>query len=173
LLSGEKLPHGFIFATFMTASMVGTALAGRLMSHTRLEVLMQVMSDPGTDGGMRDRDGSELSVGNFQQIVKPLIKPLISHLTSRFETVTVCHAACCSIHVMSCHVMICHAACCSIHVMSCHVMICHAACCSIHVMSCHVMICHAACCSIQVSVVAPLAGWYQGHLSIAQEEKLL
>eukprot|EP00775_Hariotina_reticulata_P009733 gene9733-9891_t len=41
--AGEKLPHGFIFATFMTASMVGTALAGRLMGHTRLEVLMQAV----------------------------------------------------------------------------------------------------------------------------------
>ncbi|KAF6258525.1 hypothetical protein COO60DRAFT_1691963 [Scenedesmus sp. NREL 46B-D3] len=39
---GEKLPHGFIFAIFMTASMVGTALAGRLLRSCRLEVLMQV-----------------------------------------------------------------------------------------------------------------------------------
>jgi hypothetical protein len=39
---GEKLPHGFIFAIFMTASMVGTALAGRLLRSCRLERLMQV-----------------------------------------------------------------------------------------------------------------------------------
>lgn len=40
--AGEKLPHGFIFAIFMTASMVGTALAGRLVRVMPLEVLMQV-----------------------------------------------------------------------------------------------------------------------------------
>jgi hypothetical protein len=39
---GEKLPHGFIFAIFMTASMVGTALAGRLLRSCKLERLMQV-----------------------------------------------------------------------------------------------------------------------------------
>jgi hypothetical protein len=39
---GEQLPHGFIFATFMTASMVGTAMAGRLMVTHRLEDFMQV-----------------------------------------------------------------------------------------------------------------------------------
>jgi hypothetical protein len=40
--AGEKLPHGFIFAIFMTASMVGTALAGRLVRIMPLELLMQV-----------------------------------------------------------------------------------------------------------------------------------
>lgn len=40
--AGEKLPHGFIFAIFMTASMVGTALAGRLLHSVPLESLMQV-----------------------------------------------------------------------------------------------------------------------------------
>jgi hypothetical protein len=40
--AGEKLPHGFIFAIFMTASMVGTALAGRLVRSMPLELLMQV-----------------------------------------------------------------------------------------------------------------------------------
>lgn len=40
--AGEKLPHGFIFAIFMTASMVGTALAGRLVRSFPLESVMQV-----------------------------------------------------------------------------------------------------------------------------------
>ncbi|WIA21261.1 hypothetical protein OEZ85_000496 [Tetradesmus obliquus] len=40
---GQKLPHGFIFATFMTASMVGTAAAGRLLRSCRLERLMQAV----------------------------------------------------------------------------------------------------------------------------------
>jgi hypothetical protein len=35
------LPHGLVFAIFMTASMVGTALAGRLMASLRLEVVLQ------------------------------------------------------------------------------------------------------------------------------------
>lgn len=43
--AGEKLPHGFIFAIFMTASMVGTALAGRLVRSMPLELLMQVRAD--------------------------------------------------------------------------------------------------------------------------------
>lgn len=36
------LPHGLVFAIFMTASMVGTALAGRLMASWRLEAVLQV-----------------------------------------------------------------------------------------------------------------------------------
>lgn len=36
------LPHGLVFAIFMTASMVGTALAGRLMASWRLETVLQV-----------------------------------------------------------------------------------------------------------------------------------
>ena len=43
-----QLPHGFVFAIFMTASMVGTALAGRLMATWRLEAVLQVR--PGRDG---------------------------------------------------------------------------------------------------------------------------
>ncbi|GBF98595.1 molybdate-anion transporter-like [Raphidocelis subcapitata] len=35
------LPHGLVFAIFMTASMVGTALAGRLMATLRLEAVLQ------------------------------------------------------------------------------------------------------------------------------------
>ena len=38
---GATLPHGFVFAIFMTASMVGTALAGRLMAAWRLEAVLQ------------------------------------------------------------------------------------------------------------------------------------
>eukprot|EP00879_Flechtneria_rotunda_P009099 GHRR01009526.1.p1 GENE.GHRR01009526.1~~GHRR01009526.1.p1 ORF type:complete len:435 (+),score=73.51 GHRR01009526.1:122-1426(+) len=41
--AGERLPHGLIFATFMTASMVGTALAGKLSSRMRLEKVMQAV----------------------------------------------------------------------------------------------------------------------------------
>jgi hypothetical protein len=40
--AGERIPHGFIFAIFMTASMVGTALAGRAVRTIPLELLMQV-----------------------------------------------------------------------------------------------------------------------------------
>lgn len=40
--NGEKLPHGYIFAIFMTASMVGTALAGKLIKMYKLELIMQV-----------------------------------------------------------------------------------------------------------------------------------
>lgn len=39
--SEALLPHGFVFAIFMTASMVGTALAGRLMASTRLEAVLR------------------------------------------------------------------------------------------------------------------------------------
>lgn len=38
---GAKLPHGLVFAIFMTASMVGTAAAEQLMKLTRIEVYMQ------------------------------------------------------------------------------------------------------------------------------------
>jgi hypothetical protein len=48
--AGERLPHGFIFAIFMTASMVGTSLAGRLArANFPLEVVMQVRAC----GGLR------------------------------------------------------------------------------------------------------------------------
>ena len=39
--SGAALPHGLIFAIFMTASMVGTALAGRMMATWRLEAVLR------------------------------------------------------------------------------------------------------------------------------------
>lgn len=32
---GESIPHGFIFACFMVASMIGSALAGQLMAIGR------------------------------------------------------------------------------------------------------------------------------------------
>ena len=33
---GEKIPHGMIFACFMTASMTGSALAGVLMKRYKV-----------------------------------------------------------------------------------------------------------------------------------------
>ena len=49
--SGEPaMPHGLVFAIFMTASMVGTALAGRLMAKWRLEAVLQVGSVSGAGG---------------------------------------------------------------------------------------------------------------------------
>uniref|UniRef100_A0A7N0TKK7 Molybdate-anion transporter n=2 Tax=Kalanchoe fedtschenkoi TaxID=63787 RepID=A0A7N0TKK7_KALFE len=41
----EEIPHGFIFATFMMASMMGSSLASRLMarSSTRVESYMQIV----------------------------------------------------------------------------------------------------------------------------------
>ncbi|CAM8908968.1 unnamed protein product [Rhodiola kirilowii] len=41
----EEIPHGFIFATFMLASMMGSSLASRLMarSSTRVESYMQIV----------------------------------------------------------------------------------------------------------------------------------
>ncbi|KAB1205132.1 Molybdate-anion transporter [Morella rubra] len=41
----EDIPHGFIFATFMLASMLGSSLASRLMSHSspRVESYMQIV----------------------------------------------------------------------------------------------------------------------------------
>ncbi|GBG87190.1 hypothetical protein CBR_g44925 [Chara braunii] len=35
---GEKIPHGFIFATFMLASMIGSSLASRLMARATLKI---------------------------------------------------------------------------------------------------------------------------------------
>ena len=32
--NGEDIPHGFIFATFMLSSMLGSYLASRLLAHT-------------------------------------------------------------------------------------------------------------------------------------------
>ncbi|XP_052619751.1 uncharacterized protein LOC128126066 [Lactuca sativa] len=32
--NGEDIPHGFIFATFMLSSMLGSSLASRLLAHT-------------------------------------------------------------------------------------------------------------------------------------------
>ena len=40
---GEDIPHGFIFATFMLASMVGSSIAGKLMaSGKKVEKYMKV-----------------------------------------------------------------------------------------------------------------------------------
>lgn len=41
----EEIPHGFIFATFMLASMLGSSFASRLMTRNSLkvEVYMQVV----------------------------------------------------------------------------------------------------------------------------------
>ncbi|KAL1218169.1 hypothetical protein V5N11_002276 [Cardamine amara subsp. amara] len=41
----EEIPHGFIFATFMLASMLGSSLAARLMAHSspRVESYMQIV----------------------------------------------------------------------------------------------------------------------------------
>lgn len=43
--NGEDIPHGFIFATFMLASMLGSSLASRLMARTspRVESYMQIV----------------------------------------------------------------------------------------------------------------------------------
>ncbi|WRX17059.1 Molybdate-anion transporter - like 2 [Theobroma cacao] len=43
--SDEEIPHGFIFATFMLASMLGSSLASRLMAHSspRVESYMQIV----------------------------------------------------------------------------------------------------------------------------------
>lgn len=41
----EEIPHGFIFATFMLASMLGSSLASRLMARSspRVESYMQIV----------------------------------------------------------------------------------------------------------------------------------
>lgn len=41
----EEIPHGFVFATFMLASMLGSSLAARLMSRSslRVENYMQIV----------------------------------------------------------------------------------------------------------------------------------
>ncbi|GAQ85037.1 major facilitator superfamily protein [Klebsormidium nitens] len=40
--NGQNIPHGFIFATFMLASMIGSSIASRLMARsTRVEYYMQ------------------------------------------------------------------------------------------------------------------------------------
>jgi hypothetical protein len=41
----EDIPHGFIFATFMLASMMGSSLASRLMARSspRVESYMQIV----------------------------------------------------------------------------------------------------------------------------------
>ncbi|WCJ26611.1 Major facilitator superfamily protein [Euphorbia peplus] len=43
--NGEDIPHGFIFATFMLASMLGSSIASRLLAHPspRVESYMQVV----------------------------------------------------------------------------------------------------------------------------------
>jgi MFS transporter, MFS domain-containing protein family, molybdate-anion transporter len=44
--NGEKIPHGMVFACFMVASMVGSAIAGRLLSNNskfKVERYMQVV----------------------------------------------------------------------------------------------------------------------------------
>lgn len=38
--NGEKIPHGFIFANFMTSSMLGSSLAGVLMKKYKIEHYM-------------------------------------------------------------------------------------------------------------------------------------
>lgn len=41
----EEIPHGFVFATFMLASMLGSSLAARLMARSslRVENYMQIV----------------------------------------------------------------------------------------------------------------------------------
>jgi hypothetical protein len=41
----EEIPHGFIFATFMLASMLGSSIASRLMARSspRVESYMQIV----------------------------------------------------------------------------------------------------------------------------------
>lgn len=41
----EEIPHGFIFATFMLASMLGSSLASRLLSRSspKVESYMQIV----------------------------------------------------------------------------------------------------------------------------------
>ncbi|CAL1373677.1 unnamed protein product [Linum trigynum] len=43
--SGEEIPHGFIFATFMLASMLGSSIASRLLARSspRVESYMQIV----------------------------------------------------------------------------------------------------------------------------------
>ncbi|KDP25194.1 hypothetical protein JCGZ_20350 [Jatropha curcas] len=43
--NGEEIPHGFIFATFMLASMLGSSIASRLMAHSspKVESYMQIV----------------------------------------------------------------------------------------------------------------------------------
>ncbi len=36
--NGENIPHGFVFATFMLSSMLGSSLASRLMARPNLKV---------------------------------------------------------------------------------------------------------------------------------------
>lgn len=41
----EEIPHGFIFATFMLSSMLGSSIASRLMAHAKpkVESYMQIV----------------------------------------------------------------------------------------------------------------------------------
>lgn len=41
----EDIPHGFIFATFMLASMLGSSIASRLLAHSapKVESYMQIV----------------------------------------------------------------------------------------------------------------------------------
>lgn len=41
----EEIPHGFIFATFMLSSMLGSSIASRLMAHPKpkVESYMQIV----------------------------------------------------------------------------------------------------------------------------------
>ena len=43
--NNEEIPHGFIFATFMLASMLGSSLASRLLARAslRVENYMQIV----------------------------------------------------------------------------------------------------------------------------------
>lgn len=64
---GEALPHGFIFAIFMTASLAGTAAAGQLMARMRLEQFMQVRGGwVGGGGGQRVVPALSLTVLQLQ-----------------------------------------------------------------------------------------------------------
>lgn len=77
--NGEKLPHGFIFAIYMTASMVGTALAGKLIKRVKLEQLMQVGSCAGSHlfllGALRIGNGSQFGPELFDVFVNTQRQP--------------------------------------------------------------------------------------------------
>ncbi|XP_078154576.1 uncharacterized protein LOC144549676 [Carex rostrata] len=78
----EEIPHGFIFATFMLSSMLGSSIASRLMAHPKpkvesymqivfvisgftllLPVLTNILVTPSTEGG------SSISIGGSIQLL--------------------------------------------------------------------------------------------------------
>ncbi|CAI5961070.1 unnamed protein product [Closterium sp. NIES-64] len=65
--SDQRIPHGFIFAIFMLASMTGSSLAARLMARPalRVELYMQifVLEPVAPDGGGITRGGRVQLVG--------------------------------------------------------------------------------------------------------------